>query len=155
MRPAGFALRPDRRPGNSRGDESAEFVCFFSAFTHLSHEETWRYILESKRVLKPRGKIVCSFLEFRIRSHWAIFREDVRDLSPNKVLNQFIGRDAFRAFAFNAGLAIETFFDGDQPHILIATELMFENGRRVSGMDSLGQSVCVMQKPLRPVPLPS
>jgi SAM-dependent methyltransferase len=135
-------------------DETADLVCFFSLFTHISHEETWRYLLEAKRVLKPGRKIICSFLEFKIRAHWAIFREDVKDRAPNKILNQFLSRDAFEAFAFNAGLGIESFFDGDKPHISIEGELVFENGQRMSGVGNLGQSICVLKKPVVPCPMP-
>ncbi|MGH7995011.1 MAG: class I SAM-dependent methyltransferase [Opitutaceae bacterium] len=136
-------------------DETADMICFFSVMTHITHEETWRYILDAKRVAKPGAKIVCSFLEFRIRGCWAVFREDVKDRSPNKVLNQFLSRDAFEAFAFNAGLTINAFFDGDKPHIPIEGEMAFANGHRMSGMGNLGQSICVIEKPSIPLPLPS
>jgi len=134
--------------------ETADFVCFFSVLTHISHEESWRYIQESKRVLKPGGKLVCSFLEFHIRSHWTIFDETFKDTAPNKILNQFLSRDALHAFAYNAGLRIESFLDGDQANIPLENDLVFENGTRMSGLGRLGQSVCVMEKPLTPLPSP-
>lgn len=136
-------------------DGGADMVCFFSVLTHITHEDTWRYLLESKRVLKPGGRIVCSFLEFRIRGHWAIFRDDLRDPSPNKVLNQFLSRDAFEAFALNAGLEVEQFFNGDKPHIPIDEDLTFKNGRKLTGLGSLGQSVCVLSKPWADLPAPA
>lgn len=132
----------------------ADFVCFFSVFTHIRHEDSWRYLLEAKRVLKPGGKAVCSFLEFRIRGCWAIFRKDVKDRSPDKVLNQFLSRDALDAFAYNAGLRVLNYFDGDKPHIPIDGEVVFADGHRFKGMGNLGQSVCVIEKPLEPLPLP-
>lgn len=82
-----------------------------------------------------------------MRNHWAIFREDLKVVSPDKLLNQFMGRDAFEAFAFNADLRIASFFDGDKPHIPIDGELVFENGYRVSDLGNLGQSVCILEKP--------
>ena len=136
-------------------DEWADFVCFFSVLTHISHEESWHYILESKRVMKPGGTLVCSFLEFAVRSHWDVFRNSYADKAPDKVLNQFLSRDAFAAFAFNCGLEIVSFFDGDKPHIPIEHDVVWEDGRRMSGMANLGQSVCVMRKPLVPKPLPA
>ena len=57
---------------------------FFSVLTHISHEETWQYLLEAQRVLKPGGKIVCSFFEFKIRSHWWIFQNTFRDKDPRR-----------------------------------------------------------------------
>jgi SAM-dependent methyltransferase len=128
-------------------DNSADIVCFFSVFTHITHEETWQYIQEAARVLRPGGRLICSFLEFHIYSHWAIFDATFKDKSPNKILNQFLGRDAFQTFAHHAGLQVETFLDGDKPNIPIDSDLVFENGIRVSKMAFLGQSVCVMVKP--------
>lgn len=137
------------------GDESADMVCFFSVMTHITHEETWQYILESKRVLRPGGLLVCSFLEFRIRSHWWIFKNTFADKSPEKILNQFLSRDAFEAFAFNAALDIVSFHDGDKPHIPIQEEIVWENGVRMTGLANLGQSVCVLRKPLVARELPT
>jgi SAM-dependent methyltransferase len=42
-------------------DGVADLVCFFSVFTHLLHEQTYCYLEEARRVLKPGGKIVFSF----------------------------------------------------------------------------------------------
>ncbi len=135
-------------------DESADFVTYFSVLTHINHEESYRYLAESKRVLRPGGMIVCSFLEFLIRSHWGIFRADLQDRSPEKVLNQFLSRDAFQAFAFNLGLELVCFIDGDKPTIPIDRELNWSNGVQMRGLGNLGQSVCVLRKPLVPLPLP-
>ncbi len=127
-------------------DGCADFVAFFSVFTHLSHEQTWGYILEAHRVLKTGGKLVCSFLEFAIYSHWMIFEHTYRDPSPEKVLNQFLSRDALATFADRGGFALEGFLDGDKLNIPIERELVWENGNRMSGMGSLGQSTCIMAK---------
>jgi SAM-dependent methyltransferase len=127
-------------------DSSADIVCFFSVLTHITHEESWQYIQEAHRVLRPGGKLICSFLEFHIYSHWAIFDATFRDKSVNKILNQFLSRDAFQTFAHHAGFRIEAFLDGDKPNIPIENDLVFENGIRVSKMAGLGQSVCVMEK---------
>jgi ubiquinone/menaquinone biosynthesis C-methylase UbiE len=127
-------------------NDSADFVVFFSVFTHIVHEDTWQYVIEAHRVLKPGGKLVCSFLEFAIYSHWTIFENTFNDKSPKKMLNQFIGRDALIAFAHHAGFAIESFLDGDKPNIEIDRELVWENGVKMSGMGNLGQSTCIMVK---------
>jgi ubiquinone/menaquinone biosynthesis C-methylase UbiE len=42
----------------------ANQVCFFSVLTHLLHEQSFRYLEEARRVLKPTGRIIFSFLEF-------------------------------------------------------------------------------------------
>jgi ubiquinone/menaquinone biosynthesis C-methylase UbiE len=127
-------------------DGGADFIVFFSVFTHLSHEDTWKYIQEAHRVLKPGGKLVCSFLEFAVVSHWTIFINTANDPAPDKILNQFLSRDALVAFAENAGFAVESFLDGDKANIPIDRELTWQNGARMTGSGSLGQSTCVLVK---------
>lgn len=128
-------------------DGKADMVCFFSVFTHLLHEETYVYLREAMRVLRPGGKIVFSFLEFRIPSHWAVFAQDVANVGTRQVLNQFMSRDGIEAWAQRLGLQVETIQDGDKPHIPISEPLKFDDGRRIEGMGALGQSVCVLVKP--------
>lgn len=80
-------------------DDSAEFVCFFSVLTHLTHEDSFRYLREARRVLKRGGKIVFSFLEFYRRAHWITFQKYVDVRAAGDPINQFIERDAIRAWA--------------------------------------------------------
>ncbi|OIR15126.1 hypothetical protein GALL_42450 [mine drainage metagenome] len=127
-------------------DRSADLVCFFSVFTHLTHEDSYRYVLEAARVLRAGGRLVCSFLEFRLRSHWAVFRDDLADRASEKILNQFMGRDVLEAFAHNAGLRVERFLDGDQANIPLDEEIVFQSGHRAVGAAPFGQSVCVLEK---------
>jgi ubiquinone/menaquinone biosynthesis C-methylase UbiE len=44
-------------------DASADFIAFFSVFTHLARNECLAYLKEAKRVMKPDGKIVVSYLD--------------------------------------------------------------------------------------------
>jgi ubiquinone/menaquinone biosynthesis C-methylase UbiE len=50
-------------------DAVADFVVFFSVFTHLREKENYRYLQEAKRVIKTNGTIVVSFLEPHIVQH--------------------------------------------------------------------------------------
>ena len=127
-------------------DNSADFICFFSVFTHLLHEETYRYLEDAYRVIKPNGKIIFSFLEFLLPSHWFIFEHSLADTRPEKVLNQFISRDAIEAWTEHLELIILDINDGDKPHITLEKEVQWDDGRVMAEKGNLGQSVCVLTK---------
>ena len=127
-------------------NDSADFICFFSVFTHLLHEETFRYLEDAKRVLKPTGKIIFSFLEFAIPSHWDMFQSTLEDKNPDRVLNQFMSRDGIGAFAARLGLSVIEIADGDKPHIHLDQVVRWDDGKEMIGIGNLGQSVCVLAK---------
>ncbi|MBO9718172.1 MAG: DUF563 domain-containing protein [Pseudoxanthomonas sp.] len=130
-------------------DASADFITFFSVFTHLQFEETYRYLQDARRVLKPGGKIVFSFLEFRIPSHWNIFEASLRDTRPDKVLNQFMDRDGIRTWAEHAGLSIDQTYNGDSLFIPLGDQkVVWGDGRSMRGAGTFGQSVCVLSGPV-------
>ena len=124
----------------------ADFVCFFSVFTHLLHEESYHYLEEAKRVAKSGGYIIFSFLEFAIPSHWGIFLGALKDTDPQKVLTQFVSRDAIAAWANHLGLQIIAIHDGDKPHIPLPQAVKWDNGHEMIERGNLGQSVCILQK---------
>lgn len=145
------AARPDWRFEVTKGfsiperDEKADMVCFFSVFTHLLFEQSYIYLQEAKRVLKPSGKIVFSFLEFRIPSHWAVFESDVIGIHQEKPLNMFIGRDGIEAWAAHLGMHVEAILDGDKENIQLSQPVSL-SGRSFTEKGFLGQSVCVLVK---------
>jgi SAM-dependent methyltransferase len=128
-------------------DGSADFACFFSVFTHLLHEDTFRYFRESQRVLRRGGYLVFSFLEFRIPIHWDVFIATVDHGAPGQHLNQFLDRDAIDAWAAHSGFEVIGVFDGDKPHIPIPEEIRWDHGARMGSYGNLGQSVAVLRKP--------
>ncbi len=128
-------------------DGTADFVCFFSVLTHLRHEDSFRYLSEAKRALKPGGKIVFSFLEFYRPTHWSVFRKDLAEKSDDEPINQFIEREAIKAWAYRLGLMVVALHDGDKPHIPLAREVRWQNGIVMKQLGNLGQSVAVLEKP--------
>jgi ubiquinone/menaquinone biosynthesis C-methylase UbiE len=127
-------------------DDYSDFICFFSVFTHLLHEESYKYLEEAKRAIKPGGRIIFSFLEFSIPSHWFIFQSVLTDNRPDKVLNQFISRDAIQAWAEHLNLQIIEIIDGDKPNINLDRVVRWDDGREMIGKGNLGQSICVLTK---------
>ena len=108
-------------------DGAADVVCFWSVFTHLLHEDSYRYLIEARRVLRPRGKAVFSFLEFRAPNHWTVFEHAARTRAENRLVphTQFIDRDGIRLWARHAGFTVLSFIRGET--------------------HPLGQSVCLLE----------
>ncbi len=115
-------------------DGCADMVCFFSVLTHLLHEQSYWYLEEAKRVLKPDGKIIASFLEFREPDHWPTFMRTLEHAKGPQVvdsLNVFIERNTLQVWAESLDLEI----------------VEFRNGGDEIGPDGpLGQSLCVMRR---------
>lgn len=115
------------------GDGSQDVICGFSLFTHLLHHESYIYMEDAARALRPGGKLVFSFLEFAAESHWATFLVTIEQsrtrTSPH--LNMFIERDVVRIWAGRLGLEVEYFIDGNYS---------------VDGQNALGQTTAVLRR---------
>jgi SAM-dependent methyltransferase len=132
-------------------DQSADMVCFFSVLTHLLHEQSYLYLEEAKRVLKPDGCIVFSFLEFRMPFHWSVFASTVDDARRHEhPLNVFIERDAIHAWAAHLGLSVIDVRDGDEPFVPLSRPVTLDGGQVLSEWGNLGQSICVLGREARP-----
>ena len=127
-------------------DSAADIVCFFSVFTHLLHEQSYSYLRDAVRALKPDGKIVFSFLEFHIPSHWTVFEHNLTNIGTNCHLNQFMSRDGIQAWASHLGLKVLALHDGDKPHIPLRSPITMADGRVVRDLGNFGQSVCVLSR---------
>ena len=148
----GLVGRPDWRFEIAGGLEIperagyADFVCFFSVITHLLHEQSYHYLRDARRVLKPGARLVVSFLEFAIPSHWNVFQSMLEDRAGTH-LNMFVEREALRAWAAHLELEIVEFLDGDKPQARLPHPITMENGNVISDWWSLGQSICLLRKP--------
>jgi SAM-dependent methyltransferase len=143
--------RPDWRFEVARGlsiteeDNKADMVCFFSVLTHLLHEESYTYLREAKRVLKPGGKIVFSFLDFKVPGHWGVFEFNLGDIGVGShPLNMFMSEDAIRVWAAHLDLEVEFIQDDDQPYVPLSQPVTFSDGSVVKEKGAIGQSVCVL-----------
>ncbi|MCU7925788.1 MAG: class I SAM-dependent methyltransferase [Candidatus Thiodiazotropha sp. (ex Dulcina madagascariensis)] len=128
-------------------DNSIDMVTAFSVFTHLLHEETFVYLYEARRVLKPGGKIIFSFLDFKIPAHWAVFRSNIRHIHKRTHLNQFMDEGAVSTWCEHLKLNIIDILPGNEKKIVLRQPVTLENGIVESEFASLGQSICVLEKP--------
>lgn len=130
-------------------DNKVDIVCFFSVFTHILHEQSYNYLREAKRVLKPGGKIIFSFKEFRNPSHWAGFEWASEQPDDLDILNVFLTREAIEVWSNHLNLVITAILDGDKPHIPLPHPIRFDDGSVIEGKGKLGpigQSVCILDK---------
>jgi SAM-dependent methyltransferase len=80
-------------------DNSIDIVAAFSVFTHLYHEESFTYLKDIRRALRPGGRVVFSIIEFA--HHWPIFEALVSSLQTNRTreLTMFIERQQVAIWA--------------------------------------------------------
>jgi len=148
-----LAKRPDWRFEPAKDytipekDGVADIVCFFSVFTHLFHEQSYAYLQEAKRVLKPSGKVIFSYDDFTVPTHWSAFEFNIQDLKDRThPLTIFIGKDAIKVWASHLGMKVLLLQDGDKPHIPLSQPIVFKSGAVLEGLANFGQSVCVLSR---------
>jgi ubiquinone/menaquinone biosynthesis C-methylase UbiE len=124
---------------------TVDAVTFFSVFTHLLHEETYRYLEAAAAALRPGGMIVFSFLEFAVPAHWAVFESMLAAMGTAGHHNQFMSRDAIEVFADRLSLTVEEVHNGSESFIPLSSPVTFDDGRTFEGHGPLGQSVCILR----------
>ncbi len=129
-------------------DDSADLVAFFGVFPHILPEESYLYLAEALRVLKPGGRAVFSFYDFGSANAWRVFEANldwIRNRALAGMLNLFLGREDMRVWATKLGFEVEALRAGDERFLRIepaeATEAL------PAGNHPFGQSVAVFRKP--------
>ena len=127
-------------------DGSVDMVCFFSVFTHLLHEQSFNYLREAVRVLKPGGAIVFSFLEYGIPGHWKIFEQALADQEDKAPLNVFLAREIIEVWAGHLDCNVDMLESGDAQYVEFDVPLALEDGTVLEGKQQFGQSLCVLRQ---------
>jgi SAM-dependent methyltransferase len=108
------------------GDGRADFVTFFSVLTHLRRREALSYLLEAKRVLKPSGRIVVSYLD-----PWTLPRSYLARFFCSQCLYLAFGRGVKGVLSTRSGMR----------------KMALELGLKVQFMGpAVGQEVCVFSR---------
>jgi len=95
---------------------SADMVAIFSVVTHLLHQESYLYLEEAKRVLRPGGRVVFSFLESE--GNWPIFKgmvDRARVGQRDDQLNMFTERSQLEVWANQLDMKVIS-YDCGLPH---------------------------------------
>lgn len=126
-------------------ESSVDLVCFFSVFTHLFHQDSYKYLLSAKSILKQNGKVAFSFLTFDEDEHWVEFDRLVRLEKPTHH-NQFMTNSQIEIWADKLGFKIDRLETGSTPFIPLEKEVILESGAHFRDLGSLGQGVCILSK---------
>ena len=133
--PAGFRFVRHTELTVPAESGTVDMICAFSVFTHLQHTETYIYLADFLRALKPGGTVVFSFLEFATDHHWPVFASTVEQFKAKTMphLNMFIERNVIPIWAGHLGFEVVEIVEGaDAPW----------NGK------PLGQCTAILRKPL-------
>lgn len=121
-------------------DASADAMCAFSVFTHLELEESYRYLLEAARVVRPGGVVLFSCLPLSLEVARRIFLESARQPAAERrrqVRNMVTTEETMEAIAGMAGWNPARWYRGDHPDIDLPG---------TAAPQSLGQSTCVLRR---------
>jgi len=117
-------------------DASVDAFCAFSVFTHIEHEDSYNFLLDARRAVRPGGRFVFSCLPLSLPYARNVFREQAgRDFAGrwSSVRNVATSVDMMERLAVMAGWDVLHWYPGDEEHFQV-------DGRTWA----FGQSVCVL-----------
>lgn len=122
-------------------EASVDIVCAFSVFTHMEHEDNYRYLKEALRIVRPGGMFVFSCLPMDLGLAKTVFLgsaavslqtrwEEVRNITTSV--------DFMSEVARLSGWEVARWRSGEEADIELPGE---------EGLHAMGQSVCVLRAP--------
>ena len=127
-------------PRFALGEGAVDVLCAFSVFTHLEHEDAYRYLADARRIVRPDGRVVFSCLPLDLQVAREVFLAsasvDVRQ-RWSAVRNVTTSRDLMDAVARLAGWSPVRWYPGDRPSIVSV-----DTGEA----SHFGQSICVLER---------
>jgi ubiquinone/menaquinone biosynthesis C-methylase UbiE len=124
-------------------DASADIVVAFSVITHLIDEEIFEYLSEARRVLKPTGVGIFSFLDFYNPHHQSLFfRHASQFRGGHGDMLKFNTQDVLRLFGERAGFRSVEFVDGSIARPMSGRSSRLIDVGTLPPTYTTGQSVC-------------
>ena len=118
-------------------DHSVDIACAFSVFTHMEHEDMYRYLVQFKRIVRPSGRLVISCLPMSLPEAQPIFLAEAA-LDPvgrwQRVRNVITSVDLVNQIASLAGWSVVRWLPGDEGQALSSA----------GELRRLGQSIVVL-----------
>ena len=121
-------------------EKSVDLICAFSVFTHMEHEDAFKYLVEAKKIIKDGGKFIFSCLPIHLDNSKAIFfGEAAFDFGArwSKVRSFVTSIEMMENIARMAKWEVMKWIPAETPSVFIDGSV---------GPYSLGQSVCVLKK---------
>ena len=130
-----------------QADGTANIIVAFSVITHLIDEEVFEYFAEAKRVLKPGGVAIFSFLDFMNPGHRELFfRHAGQHRHGHGDMLKFTTAEILKTFVERLDVSLVEFVDGSlempisrEPSSVLDVETTAQTFR-------MGQSACVFKR---------
>ncbi len=118
-------------------DQSVDLACAFSVFTHMEHEDMYRYLVQFKRIMRPDGRFVISCLPLTLADAGPIFLNEA-SMDPiarwQRVRNVTTSVELVNEIARLAGWRVLRWLPGNEGQALSTS----------GEMRRLGQSIVVL-----------
>lgn len=119
--------------------ESVDMVAVFSVFTHLEPEDTYLYLRDARRIIRPDGHLVGSILSLDIGGHQEVFfRSATLPLEQRwqEVRHVVISNELFGHLAYLSGWQTIDWMPGDRASVPVPGA--------PGEFETLGQTVAVL-----------
>ncbi len=130
-------------------EKSIDLLVAFSVVTHIDLEDTFNYFKELKRVLKPDGQALISYLSTEIEGHWKLFLQEAgmnAGARNSRVRNHVMVPGTLNRLAEKAGLQVVSDHAADHSWITLTEAVELDGKKREAGEKiHLGQSCLILR----------
>lgn len=119
-------------------DASVDAMCAYSVFTHIEHEDTYNYLVDARRAIKPGGFFAFSCLPVGLPDAQRIFKDEAAmefGTRWARVRNVITSKELITGIATLAGWNVRRWRDGTEESIPLPG----------GGRTAFGHATCVLQ----------